>query len=182
MRLFGKNKRGIELAINFLVTFILAVVIFGAGLFIVWDVGEMTENELNDIVEGLDKRITELSCSTKDKVCIAGNEAKTKRGKTLYFTVNLNNYLSTPMNFTITVDNTTAKAYKGDNEIENIRPLLLPSQQNISINPKSQGQKAFAVVMPKNTLAGQYFYTVRVVAEDQNKYANVSDKLIFTVG
>ena len=68
------NKKGIELSVNFLVTIIIALVIFGFGVKFVYNlVSEVSELETLT-TDNLDKRIEDILCESADKVCIGVNK------------------------------------------------------------------------------------------------------------
>mgnify|MGYP001220981604 CR=1 FL=1 len=68
------TKKGIQLTLNFLVTIIIAVVVFSFGVRFVYNlVSEVSELETLT-TDNLDKRIEDILCESADKVCIGVNK------------------------------------------------------------------------------------------------------------
>ena len=106
-------KKGIQLTLNFLVTVIIALAIFGLGIkFISNLAGDATELE-SLTTEQLDKRIENLVCGT-DKVCIGTNKKIIQKGNFDVFGIKIINILET-QEFNINID--VSKIIKDNEEI-----------------------------------------------------------------
>jgi hypothetical protein len=184
MKLF--DKKAIELSVNFLVTFILAIVVFGAGMFILRGMINNAESTLDLTQKDLDARINQLSCSSKEAMCLSNNDASTQRGKAIIFGVTINNYLTQATKFKITTQQITGIGKDGQ-EInialdENQRPNLFPKETSTEVEAKSSQTTAMGINVPKATIPGTYSFVVKVEPEEQNTgFAPVSKRLTFKV-
>lgn len=175
------NKKGIELTVNFLVTFILAIVIFGLGIILLRGMIGDSESSLEQISGNIDDRIIQLACSSRDRVCISNNEQTVDKGEPVYFGVHINNYLQQKSTFKVTII-TPPDAYQGSTKLTAIRTEPLFATEEIIVPAKQQSDEGFAIVVPKETLSGQYFYKVRVESiEHPEDYKAATETLIFTV-
>ena len=75
------NKKGIELSVNFLVTIIIALVIFGFGVKFVYNLASGASEMESLTTDDLDERIGDLLCESADKVCIGVNRKVIPRGE-----------------------------------------------------------------------------------------------------
>jgi hypothetical protein len=172
MKLF--DKKAIELSVNFLVTFILAIVVFGAGMFILRGMIDGAGNSLELTQSDLDEKISQLSCSSKDAMCVSNNDAKVQRGKSIIFGVTINNYLSQETEFSIKIVKTSS---------DTTNPF--PAVNDVVIDAKSSKTTAFGINVPKDTTPGQYSYVIRVDAVNDDgrpsEFAPISKRYNFRV-
>ncbi|HLC65395.1 MAG TPA: hypothetical protein VJI46_04705 [Candidatus Nanoarchaeia archaeon] len=90
------NSKGIELSVNFLITLILSLVLFGMGVMLVYnifagaeDLSKITEDELH-------KEIAALQCRTDARVCFGVETLEIERGDAGFFMVRVINVLDLP--------------------------------------------------------------------------------------
>lgn len=74
------NKRGIELSINFLVMLMIAIVVFGFGIFFVGKVFGLGQDITADISANQKKQIEELLLSRGQRVTVVPQTLKLKAG------------------------------------------------------------------------------------------------------
>lgn len=172
MRRITRDKRGIELSINFLVTLIIAIVLFGMGIFLANMIfsggGEIAERQFADF----DRQVGELACYSSDNVCINIKEKEVLRGKFDTLAVTIRNAFD-KTDFKTTITNT--KFIPADK--------TLPVQEGNAITTKlllfgfdtgrietleKREKKTFGVgiEIPKEAPSGQYVLTVNVTYKD----------------
>jgi len=123
------NKKGIELATNFLVTLILSIIIFTAGIYITFKIYNGL-NEKVDNYEDLLQRELEKIFECRDKVSIAFDNKKFGNKQFDRFGICINNIANTPSTkFRVEVN--FDKAYDGSTEI------CSSLNQNLCGNPDS---------------------------------------------
>ena len=172
------NKKGIELSVNFLVSFILAFVVFGFGLYFATTISDQAFDQAEVTEDFLAERIDQIACSSNEKVCISNNYAELSRGDTATVGVFINNFEDTPnerrfaMNWLDDVDGSATgsgenKAYNDDGTPMSITgtfkypPLLIPVGEK-TINARSVGNMGFAIFVPKDAESGKYVYTLQI--------------------
>ncbi|MBU90563.1 hypothetical protein CMO94_03385, partial [Candidatus Woesearchaeota archaeon] len=89
------NKKGIELSVNFLVTIIIALVIFGFGVKFVYNLASGASEMESLTTDDLDERIGDLLCESADKVCIGVNRKVIPRGEFDVFGIKVINVIET---------------------------------------------------------------------------------------
>ena len=162
-----KSKKGIELSVNFLVMFILGIVVFGMGIYFVqvitsqaFDANQYTQDYLNAQIES-------ISCSARDKVCITNNFQNLRRGDVEFVGLTIYNYGEDELDFTITPN--FRRAYNLDDSVNNefnenadYAPRLILVEDTISIQARTQQQVGLAISVPRDAPSGRYVWTVEI--------------------
>ncbi|HLP79455.1 MAG TPA: hypothetical protein VK158_02375 [Acidobacteriota bacterium] len=180
------NKRGIELSVNFLVIFILAMVTFSMGIFIVQKIMTSSQKYVDDSQEELDARIKSLSCSSERTICIAGNNAVIESGDTKLYSIIL--YHRDDAAATVSVDIVPFKAYDstGTGYISSFTPTgtnkvrALMVDNTVELDPNQRTSKAIMVASDKDAPAGQYIFTIEV-SDVSGDWQDIADTLIINV-
>jgi hypothetical protein len=185
------NKKGIELSVNFLVTFILAFVVFGFGIYFASTISDEAFSQADVTEEFLNQRIQQIACSSSDKICISNNYAELRRGDTEAVGVFINNFESSPDKRVFQMEQFgSGKRYEDDGSIgESVSgsdsPLLLmPGSTDVanpvtskSIDARSVGNMGFAVFVPKTAESGKYVYTIEISDITSSGVLGASDPL-----
>ena len=98
---FFQNKKGIELAVNFMVTLIIAIVVFGMGLVLVKKIFTEAENIKDQLDSDTKKELMEISTATSDEVTVYPGKLTIKKGSSDVFGVAILNIDSAEKNFQI---------------------------------------------------------------------------------
>ena len=154
------DKRGIELSVNFLVGFVLAIVLFGLGISLLYtifhqseDIYELTQNEI-------DNRVIELLCNAKQRVCVSGNRVAQERGELAIYGIYIYNIYDQVEDFDVFVE--AGIAYDENKEdIENDLDLITRHEEK-RINPNEQDYIGIGVFVPKDAVSGTYIFNVNV--------------------
>ncbi len=162
------NKKAIELSINFLVTLIIALVIFAFGVRFVYQISSKAV-ELKDLTsEELDSRVNDLLCTSSMKVCIGDDTSTIPRGELGVYGVKVLN-VEDSQAFRVVVDQPTPLGYREDGN--GILSSDSPSGQKIQFGPKRRDFTlsrnadqliGIGVDVPKNTPTGTYILNVKV--------------------
>lgn len=185
------NKRGVELTINFIVTLILALAAFALGAVIIrtltaggTDSITLTQDQLND-------KISQLSCSSRDKICISNNNKVITPGDFVVSGLAVFNYLNSNVVLNAVVE--PKRAYSKDGSPIDIgtfslgadakMPHPLFSSSPLEVNSKTQGQLAIGIVTYKETPKGTYLFKVTVSEDGSSSsgFATISDEISITI-
>jgi len=91
MQTKGLNKRAMELSVNFMVTVILALVIFGFGVKFVYDIVDKSNSLSGETMDEIDKQIAAISCNSNEQICIDKDHLNMKKGDSTILTLKLIN-------------------------------------------------------------------------------------------
>jgi len=160
------NKRGIELSVNFLVMFILAIVIFGLGIVFLYSLFNDAQDIFHLTQDQLDDRLASVACSARDRVCVTPNHLTGTRDRLSIFGIYVYNYFDTTTTFQI---ETEFALYEDGTEPEEFPYLLsLEEQTTLPILPGGQENIAIGIVPTRTTPAGQYVYNVKVTPLEED--------------
>jgi len=106
-----RNKRGLELSINFIVMLILAITVLGFGIYFLSKLG-LTANEFRDDADARTKQEIERLLSDGAKVGIPFTQQEIGRKEVAYFRIGVLNVLGSEKTFTISVEYQTG--YRSD--------------------------------------------------------------------
>lgn len=99
----AKGKKAMELSINFIVTLILAIVVFSMGLSIAFKLVNKVTNVQKDVDESTKQQIEGLILRTNQRVVLPFNSKIVNKGKTEVFNVGIYNNLGTQKNFKLDI-------------------------------------------------------------------------------
>jgi len=155
-------KKGIELSINFLVTIIIALTIFGFGVKFIYNLAsEATELESLTTSE-LDKRIGDLLCESTDKVCIGIDKKVIQKGNFDVFGIKIIN-IQDVTDFEITVDRPDIPGYTlNNNPITEDELIWNPKSRTERLEREEERELGLGISVPKNAQSGTYIFDVRV--------------------
>ena len=164
-----RGKKGIELSVNFIVMLILAIVLFGFGLYFARELfsasGEITEQAF----EKFDKEVENLACATADKVCIPVSTKSTGGGNHVVMAVMVENVLGERRDFQIyAVPSIHVDKTGNEQPFDAAKLLVSPSQANPRIIPlENREKRAIGIaVQPVGVGSGTYAFNVYVDYED----------------
>ena len=156
-------KKGIELSINFLVTVIIALAIFGFGIRFIYNLaGEATDME-RMTTEQLDRSIGELLCESSERVCIGIDKKAIQKGDFDVFGIKIVN-IENGRNFELDVHPTGFT--KNNQQVAPIGLDKIHVKYNPSFFIERNGEKnaGVGVEVAKTADSGTYILDVRVNA------------------
>ena len=154
-------KKAIELSMNFLVTIIIALVIFGFGVRFIYNLASQSEKLKDLTLEDLDKKIEDLFCESTDKICIGTNKKIIERGNYDFFTVKVINILN-DQEFRLNIEKPTPSGYTKNNEPINTNDIKLKYRENFFIKRNEEKSIAIGIEVPKNAISGTYILDVKI--------------------
>lgn len=167
------NKKAIELSLNFLVIFIISIIIFGFGIRFISKLSSEAI-KLQDITTNeLDERISDVVCEGSDRACI-GNERMTIRKKEVgIFGLKILNILDS-QEFEIIVTSSSPLGFKKDNTPITNPPLLVnPSSRSVFIEKNEEAKVGIGVQVPANAVLGTYILDIDIKQQSGESYSAV---------
>jgi len=170
-----KNKRGIELAVNFLVMLMLGIVIFAFGIRFAYKLFAQGNELTSDAYKQYSKQIEGLACASAEKVCLPTKTLTIDGTKPAIFGVVIENVLTSEQTFNVKVTptNFVAKgspgrsvAFQAGEEDDKIQFLPKPTDPLSTITLQSKEKQSVGIVIQANGAeAGTYSFTVEVLRE-----------------
>ena len=157
------NKKAIELSLNFLVIFIISIIIFGFGIRFISKLSSEAIDLTEITIDDLDERISDVVCQGSDRMCI-GNERMTIRKKEVgVFGLKILNILDS-QNFDIEVNPSSPLGYTKTNlEITNPPLIVNPERRpDVFIEKNEEKKVGIGVQVPANAESGAYILNVRI--------------------
>jgi len=154
-------KKGIELSLNFLVTIIIALVIFGFGVRFIYNLAsEATELE-SMTTDELDKKIGQLLCDSTDRVCIGIDKKTIQKGKFDVFGIKVIN-INPGSDFEVQI--TPTGHVKDNGPIVQVEPgsIKLNYRQAFFIDRNEEESLGVGVGVFKDAESGTYILDVNV--------------------
>ena len=174
-------KKGIELSINFIVVFILAITIFGFGLRFAYTMLGGAEDLTKVAEDELDERIEEILCPGDARVCFGTSTRTLRRGTHDIFGVRVLNVLNVdaPVEFTVTVvqDGVILKGASppviedyspgpGGVSLDILPVSLLSTGRTETLANNEEKKFGILVDVPRGAEAGKHVLTVTVDCTD----------------
>ncbi|PLW79957.1 hypothetical protein C0585_04685 [Candidatus Woesearchaeota archaeon] len=185
--LFFKDKKGIELQVNFLVMLIFAIIVFGFGIKLANDMFAKGTEYTREVDKDIEKEMSEMLTNGKP-IAIGYNQKTMDAGDSGIFYLGLINKYSTPINYVVVVEDKIAAVDERNNELSIPYPYDNASKWTISQIPNGLDAAPYTlqvnedVVEPipvgvqKGVPNGLYMFTVAVYYStnmDDNTVAKV---------
>ena len=166
-----RNKRGIELSINFIVVLILSIVIFVFGIVFMRNLFVQLNGIRDLTLEDLDSKIGSLICEGSERVCIGYDRKTIQRKEFAVFGLKILNILDT-QDFIITV--APPDSYLGfkKDKTEILSPptnpklIVYPETRTKIIAKNEEKPLGIGVKVPANAVSGTYILDVRIQYND----------------
>ena len=170
---FFKNKRAIELSIQFLVIIILSLVILGFGIQYASTLFKKGTDITQVSMDQIEKQIGDIKCEEAELACLNKDHIKIGVGDAGYFSLKITNYIE-PTNFSINVG--FDEAYDYDKNSISANPDYMNDEtkwmkyvkDDIFIQRGQSGERVFIIAADKYidedvyTTSGIYIYNVTV--------------------
>lgn len=163
------TKKGIELSVNFMVMLILAIVLFGFGMYFARELfttsGGITERAFDEF----DQQIEDLACSSADKVCVPVSTKSVGGDGYAIMGIVVENVLGERREFEIFAEPSTYVDKNGNEKPFNAANIQIsPGAANKRILPiENREKKAIGIaVQPVGMPSGTYAFSVFVNYED----------------
>ena len=162
------NKKGFELATNFLVVIILSLVLFGTGIAIftkMIDAGKDLEISMSERM----KQQLDAAMDDGSLIVIPTNSIKVKRGDTAHFSLGFWNEFENEAKFTIDVE---------DKDVTNSDIKLIKEYPNVEPNEKVH--VLIAIKPPKDTPKGQYAFDISIKYNYVSQEGQLFNNILYT--
>lgn len=164
------NKKGIELSVNFIVMLILAIVLFGFGLYFAGSLFEKSESITEKTFEDFDRQTEDLACSTAEKVCIPTTTKSVGGEGYVIVSIIVENVLGEKREFQLQAEPSVYVNKQGKEQIFDKRKLLIsPDKTNtrrILLDNRERKRMGIAVE-PKGMPSGTYAFNLYVEYKDK---------------
>ncbi len=167
------NKNAIELSVNFLVMFIIGIVVFGMGIYIVQQIATQAFESDRYTQDYLDSQIESISCTARDKVCVTNNFQQLRRGEVGFIGLFIYNYNETANNATFTITPEPVRAYDVDDaqmtemyadipDLQPNEPRIIVVNEDVTIPAKQQQRIGLGVSIPDDAPSGRYVWNIEI--------------------
>jgi hypothetical protein len=161
-----KSKKSQSLSIEFLVKFILAIILFALGVILIWSIYTNGKDMMRAPETEISNRIFALNCNSKQDICIGANTLHMKPGDKTLVDVKLFNNLDVDLNV-----NANLQRINSSN-VEDVSPIVVQNliiknteYQNIIIPAKGDNQFSFAIILNKQMPRGAYVIKINMNRE-----------------
>ncbi len=156
-------KKGMELSMNFIVVFIISIVILFFGIKFVYDI--MNQGGIiNEVLTAQVNNELENLASQGKRISIAFNSGTISPGEHQIFGLGILNMDATHKYFAIGFK--PGPAYDNDNNLIEPNPLQLPPDKKMTIELDELEKVAILVKVPRGTKPGNYIVNVYVCNSD----------------
>ena len=159
------DKKAQDLSINFLVKFILAVVIFGLGVILMWNIFYDSTSTAELTQGAFDRRIAALNCNPNDLVCISSNRFALRAGENVLIEMKLQNSFNQELEFNIKMEirNSNNSVVIGDGATIADHMTVLPLQySNEVVEARSSKDFPFLVSTTRRAIKGMYVARIEI--------------------
>lgn len=168
--LLRKNKRGIELAVNFLVMLMLGIVIFAFGIRFAYKLFAQGNELTGDAYKKYSKQIEDLACASAEKVCLPTKTLTIDGTKPAIFGLVIENVLGSEETFHVEVTEGKFVAKGSPDGVPfvadtaKIQFLPKPEDELASVElPSKEKRSVGIVVQASGAQPGTYSFNVNVL-------------------
>ena len=166
------GKKGFELSLSFIVTFIIAITIFIFGIRFIYNIASETTELEKITTDQLDNKLADLACESNDRVCIGIIKKTIARGDFDVFGLKIININPTTM-FKVEVIPTSAFDKNNEEITNNIDFKYNDNVLEIETNEEKSLGIGFEV--PKDAKSGTYIFDVIVRYNVDNEFKQYDD-------
>ncbi|MFC1768504.1 hypothetical protein ACFLZX_01950 [Nanoarchaeota archaeon] len=164
------HKKGVTLSVNFLVVLIIALVLFGMGVKLLWDIFASSSDISQLAWDDYRKQIANLQCRPDERVCYGVEQISVERGEVGIFGVKVINILEAenpPIGFKIEVNPAKYINKEGNVTPFNEDKVGLDWERDLIDIENNEEYTFLIAVSPKKHEAspGKYSFTVDVTCD-----------------
>ncbi len=163
-----KSKKGFELSINFIVMLVLAITVFGFGLYFARQVFTEAGNIKADLDKSTEDNVRSL-LDRGERVAIPFPSKDIKSGDLATFGLGILNVEGSDKTFSINI-NCTSGVSNGQKEILDACSgvQLIPTSKSAVIKNNEQLVIPIAIQVPGSKPQGTYIFTITVMVDNAN--------------
>lgn len=154
-------KKGIELSLNFLVTIIIALVIFGFGVRFIYTLAAQATDLESITTDELDNKIGQLLCDSTDRICIGIDKKTIQKGKFDVFGIKVIN-INPGSDFEMLI--TPTGLVKNNGPITPVDPgkIKIKYRQNFFVERNGEESLGVGLEVSKDAESGTYILDVDI--------------------
>lgn len=170
------DKQGVELSVNFLVMFILAIVIFFLGIGLLYVIFGEAQTVQGQTQDEIDDRLAMLRCPSQDVICVIGEREVHQKGRfVLYGLFLYNPYHDRQVTYTVTI--TPGVAVDGSHQTIEPPPhtdwVKMSPVDPIVVDARHQERVGVGIAIPQRGVsAGIYTYRVNVSSDMGEQFSS----------
>ena len=150
------SKTAQQLSIQFLVRFILAIVVFGLGIALMWQIFFSSVDTQKISQDNFDQKIAALNCKPSEIICISGTDFEISSGEDVLIETKLSNLFSEDVTFDVFLEirdsNNDEVPTGSDEDIQ-----LLPKQYTDEVvEVRAEKELPFLIKTEKTLSDGPY--------------------------
>jgi hypothetical protein len=153
-----------ELSVNFLVVLIMAIVVFGLSITLLYKIVDKTEGLRGKQLDELDRAIGYLTCKSADQVCFDTTRKTIPRSEFQLFTIKILNINNQRTRFRVRFRTEEVGGF------DSADLFRLPREREVLISPDKEEQFALGVEVPDDALSGTYVFNIRVQYCEQDPF------------
>jgi hypothetical protein len=170
------GKKGMELSVNFLITIIISLVIFGFGIKFGYDLIKQGDNMVSGMKQADENKLKGM-LDTNAKVSMFEGMVKLKKGNAAIVGVGVLNLLDTSpppqFNLEVTSDKYYQDEMSGGSSFSEVTTNILVPSTPVSLNQNEKRVFSFSVKADKNAPRGTYTFIVKVKDSPSTVYGDV---------
>lgn len=148
------------LQINFLVKFILSIVIFGLGVLFIWNIFDDSIATLLIPGQEIDKKIQALNCQPTEMVCVGASTIEISGGEIFLLDVRVFNNFASDVTYNSSVYLLYANSTAYPSSDANIS--LQPKNFQITVKAKSSNDYSLILQTTKQAPKGEYSIQIKL--------------------
>jgi len=153
------SKRSQAISINFLVKFILAIVMFGLGVTLLWNIYDQSTSTAQLVNTDLQSRIVDLNCKPAQVVCVSATRVQIAGGKNHIIDFEIHNAHGVTLTYRVDISLEDPANNNADVLNAGIMTVLVP-ERSFQILGRSSKGLPIGISTFKTTPKG--WYTLRV--------------------
>ena len=154
-------KKGIELSLNFLVTIIIALVIFGFGVKFIYTLAAQATDLQSITTDELDNKIGQLLCDSTDRICIGIDKKTIQKEKFDIFGIKVIN-INPGSDFEMLITPTGHIKNNGPIMPVDSGKIKIKYRQNFFIDRNGEESLGVGVEVSKDAESGTYILDVDI--------------------
>lgn len=155
---------------NFLVTIIIAVVIFSFGVTFIYSLTQETTDIRDRTLDELDSSIADLLCKGSQRVCVGENRLTIRRGEVDVVGLKIMNVLGEELQFELSMQEASPPGYREDDSALPPGQLVWhPRSRAVTLAGFEEQTIGLGLQVPEDTESGTYIFDIDV------KYPNTAN-------
>jgi len=168
MRRIFSDKKGIEIAVNYIVALVLGLATLSLGFVIIKTFVTGGDQSITLTSQQLNSKVADLLCGPTDIICFSDNNQQIHRSEYAVVGLHVKNILNNDADVTVTIDPSQTKFYPlvSTDTFDPTHVNVVPLSQTATIKAKDTQKLGFGLYAAKNANKGTYSFLVTVTGPD----------------